>query len=128
VHVFAARVVMPSGGQPLIYIPKDIVKALGLTPQTVVEVAIRVVDEEYARREYGYVLQRVHSRPRKERVTCPVCGRPGRITLRRTRGQILIAHRVCDGFDKEVLHYVSKSKHADWLEAHKHLIDGRGRS
>jgi bifunctional DNA-binding transcriptional regulator/antitoxin component of YhaV-PrlF toxin-antitoxin module len=128
VHVFVAKVVIPSVGQPLIFIPKDIARALGLTPQTVVEVAIRVVDEEYARREYGYVPQDVHSKPRKERVTCPVCGRPGRIALRRTRGQILIAHRMCDGFDKEVWHYVSKYKHSDWLEAHRHLIEGRGRS
>jgi bifunctional DNA-binding transcriptional regulator/antitoxin component of YhaV-PrlF toxin-antitoxin module len=115
-------------GQPIICIPKDIARALGLTPQTIVEVAIRVVDEEYARREYGYVPQDGRHKPRKERITCPVCGRPGRIVLRRTRGQVFVVHRMCDGFDKEVFHYISKYEHADWLEAHKHLIEGRGRS
>jgi DNA-binding MarR family transcriptional regulator len=57
VHVFVARVGGMTVGQFIICIPKDIARALGLTPQTVVEVAIRVVDEEYARREYGYVPQ-----------------------------------------------------------------------
>jgi hypothetical protein len=128
VHVFVAKVGRSSVGQFTIYIPRDIARALNLTLQTIVEVAIRVVDEEYARREYGYVPQGVHFKPRKERVACPVCGRPGRITLRRSRGHIFVVHRACDGFDKETVHYVSKYKHAEWLEAHRHLIEDRGRS
>jgi hypothetical protein len=128
VHVFVAKVVRHPAGQYYVYIPRDIVRALDLRPHGLVEVAIRVVDEEYARQVYGYtpttrpMIRKPHS---QDRVVCPICGKTGVISLLRPRGQVYIQHNLCDGFDRHVRHYISKRKHADWLEAHRYLIERR---
>jgi hypothetical protein len=128
VHVFVAKVVRHPAGQYYVYIPRDMARALDLRPHDLVEVAIRTVSEEYARQVYGYIptfrtmVRKPHSLCR---VTCPVCGKTGVISLLRPRGQVYIQHNLCDGFDRHVRHYVSKRKYADWLEAHRHLIESR---
>jgi len=126
VHVFVARVTRHITGQFRINIPKDISRALDLKPGTLVEVAIRIVDEEYASENYGVALKSRKLPPlRKPRVTCPVCSKPGLLQLRKRGAEIWICHTLGDGFETPTAHYVSKRKHADWLEAHRHLIERR---
>jgi hypothetical protein len=126
VHVFVARATRHTTGQFHINIPKDISRALDLKHGTLVEVAIRIVDEKYASENYGVPKQRQKLPPlRKPRVICPVCSKPGLLCLRRNGTEIRIHHALGDGFETPTVHYVSKRKYSDWVEAHRHLFESR---
>jgi bifunctional DNA-binding transcriptional regulator/antitoxin component of YhaV-PrlF toxin-antitoxin module len=120
-QVFPARVRREKGDKKYfkyaITIPRTIAEALGLQLGSLLEVAVRVIDERYCEEAYGYVPLKPKG-PRKSsrfpRVACPVCGRPGALLEKEisTRGYRYryryIRHARCDGFDRVVWHYIGK--------------------
>jgi len=85
--------------QVTISLPKEIIKTLKLKENDIIEVMIRKVDEKYALEEYKYIPQR---KLRGIWVTCPVCGKEGRISLRAKDLGLQVNH------DNKEIHYVSK--------------------
>jgi len=117
-QVFPARVRGPRKGFTYVCIPKAVAEALKLEHNSLLEVAVRPVDEAYCREAYGFVPPKARGASRLQ-VTCPRCGRPGRLRKCMLKGKYLVfhvAHGRLDGFDRLTLHYISRRDFGRWLE------------
>jgi hypothetical protein len=126
-QVFPARVRTPrKKGSLYVRIPKAVAEALRLERDSLLEVAVRPVDEAYCREAYSFVPPKGRGRAEPApRVTCPRCGRLGR--LRKCMGEgkyptFYVMHRRLDGFDRPTNHYISWRDFRGWIEEQLKLM------
>lgn len=127
-QVFPRRVRKHKGGGYYVSIPRAVAEALRLERDSLLEVAVRPVDEAYCREAYGFVPPKARgvSRPR---VTCPRCGRLGRLYKCMWKGRyptFNVVHKKRDGFDRPTKHYISQRDFGGWIEEQLKLMEKVG--
>jgi len=121
---FPARVAF-TGYSYIITIPRVIAEKMGLKRGDILHVCIRKITEEECRELFTDIPRmRKKNEPRKERVTCPICGKPGALYISRAKKCVKIVHRICDGFKEVTEHYISKRKYPELYR--KYIGEGNG--
>ena len=103
-----------------ITVPSVIRRAMELKPDELLLVAIRRIDKTEAIEEYGYskLKPRMPSRSRRAlQVRCPVCGKDGSLTP--FYKYLYVNHRKKHGFEKPIVHYISRWNHPDFYKKYE---------
>lgn len=98
-----------TGGNTVITIPKPVADYMKLHTGQLINVAIRTISHPEAKKLYGEVPRKYHTAPQ---LTCPRCGRTGSWI----GYQQSVRHGVQHGFQKAVMHYISRRKYPGFFE------------
>lgn len=96
-------------------IPIQVARHMGLTPRTLLQIALRKIDKETAGSQFGYT--EFHSK----QVFCPVCNKQGSLMIVRKgvgRSYLIVMHGLIHGFSVKTKHYIPKLTFPEFYKRH----------